>query len=191
VAARLQQRFNQITDYECVMKTETRAGSKVETATFHVWFRKPALFRLRVLQGRQRGSELVVPADGTLRGRRGGLLRAFSRRLNRSDPSLRSLRGQPAWELDMGSFLRAIRDRMAQQGSSAELRAGPGDHRLLLEVRYRPSGGGGPLRDVWSLDDQNWLLVSGDVFEGTQRVDHFEISDLKIDRGLAESFFHF
>src|SRR5947208_5705589 len=97
ISDRLRERFARITDYECVMRTETRAGSRKEAAAFQVWYRKPGLFRLRVLKGRHHGSELALGTDGTLRGRRGGLLRPFSRRLSRSDPSLRSLRGQPAW----------------------------------------------------------------------------------------------
>jgi outer membrane lipoprotein-sorting protein len=192
VAAKLRQRFEQISDYQCVIKTETRAGTRVEAAQFRVWYRKPGLFRLRVLRGRHRGSELLVQADGTLRGRRGGLLRPFSRRLSRSDSSLRSLRGQPAWELDFGSFLRVMRQRMTQPGSTSTVReAEVGGPNLLLEVNYRPSAGSHPLRDVWIIDPRTWLLVGGDVFDGAQRVDHFEISDLKVDRGLPESFFHF
>jgi outer membrane lipoprotein-sorting protein len=192
VAQRLQQRFDQLSDYECVMKTETRAGTRVEAATFRVWYRRPGLFRLRVLQGRQRGSELVVESDGTLRGRRGGLLRPFSRRLSRSDPSLRSLRGQPAWELDMGSFLRSMRQRMEQPASSAILQEPQsGARESRLEVRYRASGEGPTLRDVWVFDPSTWLLVAGDVFDGEERVDHFEISEFKIDTGLKESLFRF
>jgi outer membrane lipoprotein-sorting protein len=192
VAEKLQQRFDQLTDYEAVMNTETRSGSRVETARFHVWYRIPGLFRLRVLRGRQRGSELLVEADGTLRGRRGGLLRPFSRRLSRSDPSLRSLRGQPAWELDLGSFLRAMRQRMGQPGSSSSIRkASPDGPKLSLEVRYRSPTDGHALRDVWTIDPRTWLLVGGEVYDGEQRVDRFEITDLKTDRGLPLAMFHF
>src|SRR5262245_50726656 len=129
VAKRLQTRFEQMTDYECVLQTETRAAGKVEAGTFRVWYRRPGLLRLRVLKGRRKGSELVLGPDGVLRGRRGGLLKPFSRRLSRSDPSLRSLRGQPAWELDFGSFLRAMRERMALPGSKSTFRS-DGDTRL-------------------------------------------------------------
>jgi outer membrane lipoprotein-sorting protein len=192
VADRLQARFALVTDYECVMRTETRAGTRVEAATFRTWYRKPDLFRLRVLKGRHQGSELVRGTDGSLRGRRGGLLRPFSRRLSRSDPSLRSLRGQPAWELDLGSFLRAMRRRMALPGSLSTVKEpGPDGRDLTLEVQYKAPEGDHSLRDVWSIDPQSWLLVSGDVYDDTQRVDHFEISDLRLDRGLTESWFHF
>jgi outer membrane lipoprotein-sorting protein len=192
VAEKLQQRFDQLTDYEAVMNTETRSGARVDAARFHVWFRKPALFRLRVLKGRQRGSELVVEADGSLRGRRGGLLRPFSRRLSRSDPSLRSLRGQPAWELDLGSFLRAMRERMSQAGSSSTVRKpAPDGPSLSLEVRYRSLADGHPLRDVWTIDPRTWLLVGGEVYDGEQRVDRFEITDFMPDRGLPLSMFRF
>jgi outer membrane lipoprotein-sorting protein len=192
VSAKLQQRFEQLTDYEAVMNTETRSGARIEAARFHVWYRKPGLFRLRVLRGRQRGSELLVEADGTLRGRRGGLLRPFSRQLSRSDPSLRSLRGQPAWELDLGSFLRAMRKRMAQAGSSsAVLKPAPSEPDLRLEVRYQSPADGHPLRDVWIIDPRTWLLVGGEVYDGEQRVDRFEITDFKPDRRLPLSMFRF
>src|SRR5438046_125331 len=91
VAARLQERFHQMQDYQCVMQSETRAGTKVEGLTLRIWYRRPGLLRLRVLQGRHHGSELLLGADGVLRGHRGGLLRSFSKRLDRSDPTLHSL----------------------------------------------------------------------------------------------------
>jgi hypothetical protein len=192
VAVRLQSRFEQLTDYNCLLKTETHAGSKVETATFHLWYRRPGLLRLRVLQGRRKGSELVLAADGTLHGRRGGLLKPFSRRLSRTDPSLRSLRGQPAWELDFGSFLRAMRDRMALPGSAAVIHEPTAtEPHLLLEVRYRPPGSDRFLRDVWAVDLGEWLLAWGDVFDGQTRVDHVEFSQIRVDQGTKASWFRF
>jgi outer membrane lipoprotein-sorting protein len=192
VAARLQQRFDRVQDYDCLLHTETRAGTRVEVAAFHLWYRKPGLLRLRVLRGRHHGSELLLGADGVLRGRRGGLLRPFSRRLDRSDASLRSLRGQPAWELDFGSFLRAMRERMALPGSTATVQMPTAaEPHLLLEVRYRPAGATGFLRDVWSIDPSQWLLAGGDVFDGDTRVDHIRFSDVQLNTGLKESWFRF
>jgi hypothetical protein len=192
VAERLQQRFDRMQDYVCLIQSETRAATRVEAMTFRLWFRKPRLLRLRVLHGRREGSELIVDTSGVLRGRRGGILRPFSRRLDRSDPSLRSLRGQPAWELDFGSFLLAMRARMALSGSvSTVSRATGSDPHLYLEVRYRPSPSDHPLRDVWGIDPREWLLTSGDVFDGEVRVDHIEISEIHVDTGIKESWFHF
>jgi hypothetical protein len=192
VAERLQARFERLADYECVMRTETRAAGKVEAGTFRFWYRKPGLLRLRVLKGRRKGSELVLGADGVLRGRKGGLLKPFSRRLSRSDSSLRSLRGQPAWELDFGSFLRAMRERLALPGSSASLKAGsPQEPLITLEVLYRPPGSSTRLRDVWVVDPREWLLVSGDVFDGETRVDHIQFAEIRPDRGLSEDWFRF
>jgi hypothetical protein len=192
VANSLQSRFERLTDYDCLLKTETHAGSKIEAMTFHLWYRRPGLLRLRVLQGRHKGSELVLGPDGTLRGRRGGLLKPFTRRLSRNDPSLRSLRGQPAWELDFGSFLRAMRERMALPGSTAVVHVPTAtESHLLLEVRYPPEGSDRFLRDLWAVDEGEWLLASGDVFDGETRVDHVEFSQIRVDQGTPESWFHF
>ncbi len=192
VVERLQQRFSRIHDYECVIHSETRYGARVEAMAFRLWYRTPGLLRLRVLRGRHQGSELLLDARGVLRGRRGGLLKPFSRRLDRSDSSLRSLRGQPAWELDFGSFLRAMRERMTLPGSVSTVRPATGvDPRLILEVRYRPVADAHLLRDVWAIDPGEWLLSSGDVYDGTTRVDHVEFSELRLDAGLKESWFRF
>ena len=192
VAQRLQGRFDRIRDYECVIRTETHAGSRVEAAAFRLWYRKPGLLRLRVLRGRRQGSELVVGSDGVLRGRRGGLLRPFSRRLDRSDPALRSLRGQPAWELDFGSFLRAMHERMALPDSTAIVRMpAAAEPHLRLEVRYRPPGAAHFLRDIWFIDPALWLIAAGDVFDGDTRVDHIEFSAIRVDTGLPEGGFRF
>src|SRR3712207_849069 len=81
IAERLQARFEQMDECECVRRTETRRAGRVEAGAPRLWFRRPGLLRLRVLKGRRRGSELVLGPDGALRGRRGGLLKPFTRRL--------------------------------------------------------------------------------------------------------------
>jgi hypothetical protein len=81
---------------------------------------------------------------------------------------------------------------MALPGSSAGVRMpAAGEPHLLLEVRYRPAGASGFLRDVWSIDPAEWLLASGDVFDGDNRVDHIEFSNIHLDTGLKESWFRF
>jgi hypothetical protein len=210
IAARLQERFHQMQDYQCVMRSETRAGTKADALTLRIWYRRPGLLRLRVLRGRHRGSELLLGGDGVLHGRRGGLLRPFSERLDRSDPSLRSLRGLPAWEVDFGSFLHSMEQRISQPDSSKAVHEAAGPT-LVVEVEYdaiqtdtrdgahsQPdsSASSAPLhhtrlRDVWTVNPKDWLLVSGDVYDGTERVDHFEFSEVQVDTGLKESWFRF
>ncbi len=192
VAARLQSRFEHLADYECLLRTESRADGKVEAGVFRLWFRRPGMVRLRVLKGRRQGSELVLQADGTLRGRRGGLLRPFSRRLDRADRSLRGLRGQPAWELDFGSFLRAQRERLALPGTTAVVHPATGvDPTVRLEVRYRPPGAASALRDVWTINPSEWLLTSADIFDGETRVDHVEFTEVRLNTGLKDDWFRF
>ena len=74
--------------------------------------------------------------------------------------------------------------RMALPGSTIVVREPTAaEPHLLLEVRYRPDGSDRFLRDVWAVDEKEWLLSSGDVFDGDVRVDHVQFTQVRVDQG--------
>ena len=99
---------------------------------------------------------------------------------------------------------RAARDALASLSANLPPAPDSFEHGAQYRVRLTrsvPAGAGGSapsppirpirLRDVWMIDPVNWLLDSGDIFEGDERVDHFEFSEIRIDAGLKESWFRF
>src|SRR3954453_18667730 len=74
VVSRLESHFAGVKDYECIMDEEEHNGSETTSGTYHIWFMKPDLFKLKVEQGRHRGSEIALTPSGKVRARPGGAL---------------------------------------------------------------------------------------------------------------------
>lgn len=188
VLALAERRFQSVTDYQCVADAETRLGNKTSAGTYQVWFKKPAMLRTRVLRGNHRGSEVAMDREGQVRGRKGGILKAFVVRLSADDKRLRNLRGVPVTELDWGSFYRKCRERSTRPGARMTLapRASPD---LPYEVVVTYPTEGNRMREVYRIDPKLHVLVEGDIFENEVRVDHIAFREIQLDTGLSDGTF--
>jgi hypothetical protein len=136
--------------------------------------------------GRGRGSEAVWDAQGSVRARKGGLLKAFAVTLRPDDPRVRSLRGTPFWEVAYPRFLKDLRDRLMQPAATCEVspdRERPG---LLQLLAQRPG-----TRERYWIDSRQMFVVAGERFEGDERVYRFAVSDIRENVGLGPGFFAF
>lgn len=190
LVSRVEARLTRVTDYECVMESEIRRGKKSTSGTYHIWFRRPELFRLKVLRGRHSGSQLVLTRGGDVRARPGGLLgRVIAQRMDRNNSRLRSPRGGYPWDASFDSLLAQLK-RQLQQSDRSEVRAGknpPGS--LELEVEYREPGLEGRVRDVWLVDGRDGMILGRDSFENGVLAERMRFRDYRENPGIPERFF--
>ena len=174
-------------DYEFLVDTDCRVGSKSEARSFRVWFKQPGMLRVKVLRGRSRGSEVVIASDGGIRGRKAGLLKSFVTRLDADDSRLRNLRGIPVSEFLWSTFYGRFRERAALPGARMTLlpRQNGGPHEIQLVY----SDQGRSMREVVRVDPDTWFLQEHEVYDGTTRVDHAVFHGWKTNAGLREAFF--
>jgi hypothetical protein len=174
-------------DYRYDVTCYERQGEQQEERRYRFYVKGTRLVRVRVLQGRGKGSEAVLDAQGRVRARKGGLLKAFVRTLRPDDPRVCSLRGTSFWEAACPHFLQALRLRLTQPGTECELGPDPEQPALLLVGVHRP----GALRERYWIDPQGLHLIQGELFEGGLLVHRFAISDIRENVGLSDSFFSF
>jgi outer membrane lipoprotein-sorting protein len=188
VVSRAEQQFAGLTDYECLSEMEAHQGERQESGRYHLWFKKPRMLRVRVTGGRNRGSEVAIDSGGAIRGRKGGLLKPFVMRLKPTDRRLKSIRGVPVTEFYWGAFYEKLRRRASLAGAQ-----------LSLEPHLRPEApfevvltyrdAGKSMREVYGIDPRLWVMVEGEVFEDGTRVDHVTFQDIRLNTGVAESWF--
>jgi outer membrane lipoprotein-sorting protein len=187
VIHRAEERFRQLTDYDCLADTDSRAGKKTASGTYHLWFKKPEMVRIRVIQGGHRGSEVAVDRDGKVRGREGGLLKPFVVGLSKTDGRLQSIRGVSITQLDWGTFYHGYHEAAAHAGAHVTL-APPGSSGAYdVTVTYAQDGK--RMREVYRVDSARWVLLEANVFEDEVRVDHILFRDIKLDTGLEDRWF--
>lgn len=187
VAERLEQRFQGVTEYEVVMEGDIRGKKDHATGVYRIWRRKPDRFRVRVEQGDHRGSEIALSGEGGVRAKPGGFLKKLvTTSMSREDRRLRTPRGKYPWDSCLERQYQLLRERL-QLSKDAHLRPAGGDHRVELELTYRDSAQGGAMREVWTVDTQEWLLVALDIFEDGKQVERIRYRDFRLNPGLKET----
>jgi outer membrane lipoprotein-sorting protein len=184
---RLLDHLGQCRDYQFRVTAYERQGDQEEERTFRLFVKEERLVRIQVLAGRGKGSEAVLDAQGRVRGRKRGLLKTFATTLKPDDRRIRSLRGQPFWELACHHFLKELRARVAQPGTACEVEwegEPPGLARLVLQ--RAPA-----TRETYWVDLGQIHVLRGEDLESGRLVQRFAVSEVKENAGLSDAFFCF
>jgi hypothetical protein len=188
VIARGEERFRRLQDYQCQVDLEVKSGEKVVAGSGQFWFKQPRMLRVRVTRGPGKGSELAVDSLGQIQGRKRGLLSFVVKRLQASDRRLHTIRGTSMLELDWGAFF--LRYRAAALRPDAVIRLAPHlnpGSPYQVVVTYADLGKS--VREVYSLDPHQWVIVEGALYEDGVLVEHVVFRDIKFDTGMAEGWF--
>jgi outer membrane lipoprotein-sorting protein len=188
ILQRVDRQFGTLRDYECLVDTDCRAGSKQESRSFRLWYKQPGMLRARVLRGRSSGSEVVITSDGTIRGRKGGLLKPIVVRLSPDDGRIRNLRGIPISEFLWNVFYHRYSERAALPGARMILLPRQ-DSAAPYEISLTYSDQGRPMREVLRVDPAGWFLRELEIFDGSACVDRAVFHDWKMNPGLKDNWF--
>lgn len=189
VIARGEERFRRLQDYDCMVDVEMKQGGEVEAGSGQFWFKQPRMLKVRITQGAGKGSEVAIDSLGEIRGRKRGLLSFIVKRLKASDRRLHTIRGTSMLELDWGSFFLRYHAAALRPDALITLAPHPDPGSPYRVVVTYPDLGKS-VREIYSLDPQRWLMIEGEVDEDNARVEHVIFRDIKLDTGLADSFFH-
>jgi hypothetical protein len=184
---RLEERMSQCRDYQYLVNSFERKGDQKENRSYRLFVKDARQVRVKVTDGRGKGSEAALDAKGRLRGRKGGLLKPFVQTLKPDDSRIRSLRGTPFWDCACHNFLKELRARATQPGARCAVEPDKEQPGQLLLVVDRA---GGTHERYW-IDTHQMHVVKGEVFEGDLLIQEFCIHDLKENVGLNDDFFSF
>jgi hypothetical protein len=184
---RLQERIAGCHDYQYDVESYERLGVREERRNYRLFVKDCRLVRIKVTAGRGNGSEAAMTADGKIRGRKGGILKAFDRSLKPDDQRVRSLRGIPFWDAAAHNYLQALRDRMSRPHAQCTVEAAsdpPGSLRLVVRQAS------GDWEQYW-IETPEMRVVRGEVFEAGRMVVRYVIRHVRENVGLTEKFFSF
>lgn len=104
-------KWESIQTYECEYTTFQKKGKESEEVTYHVYFKKPLWTRLKVLKGKNKGSEAMYnPEKNEVRGRKGGLLRGIVLTLKPDDKKVTSVLGFKTYDAGIsGIYIRFMK----------------------------------------------------------------------------------
>ena len=184
---KLQEHVAHCQDFQYDVTCYERKGKQQEERSCRFFVKGDRLVRVRVLEGRGKGSEAVMNAEGRVRARKSGLFHPFVRTLRPDDPRIRSLRGSPFWEAACPNFLKALRLRVTQPENECDMAPDPEQPALSVMTLHGPGG----VQERYWFDAQGMHLIKGLEFEGDLLIHRFAIANIRENVGLSDSFFSF
>jgi outer membrane lipoprotein-sorting protein len=183
-----EERFRILQDYNCLVELEAKQGTRVQTGACEFWFKQPRMLRVKVIRGSGKGSEVTVDDAGQIRGHKGGLFKSVIRRMQASDPRLLTIHGSSMMGLDWGSFF--LKYHAAALRPAVRIALAPHeDPNSPYQVQLSYPDRGMRVREVYSLDPHQWIIVEGAVYEDDTRVEHVTFQEIKLDTGLNDGWF--
>lgn len=183
-----EERFRALTDYQCNVDIVTKLGPDLQAGSGQFWFKQPRMLRVRILDGPGKGSEVAVDSGGQIRGRKRGILSFVVKKLKASDRRLSTIRGTSMLELDWGSFFLRYHAAALRPDAVITLEAHPDSNSANRVVITYPDLGKS-MREIYSLDPQEWVIVEGALWEDGVLVEHVVFRDIRLNPGLTDSFF--
>jgi outer membrane lipoprotein-sorting protein len=182
---RIQARLAGCKDYQYQVSCYERKGTTEERRCYRLFVKDGRLVRITVLAGRGKGSEAALDAQGQIHGHKGGLLKSFSKTLRADDPRICSLRGTPFWEAAAHNYLSRLARRMLEPEAKCETSETETSGCLRIALIRNNC------REQYWIDTRQLLLTKGEIYEGNQLVEQFEIDSVRENVGLTDKFFTF
>jgi hypothetical protein len=123
--------YESLRSYKCRLKLHLTKGDDVQDKQYVFYYQKPNLVRMYVEAGKEEGSTVILREDGTIRGRREGLLSIFPITLEPEDRRLFSLWDRHFTKSDCGTILEETMDKL-DECSSFRVEVIRGGEQLLI-----------------------------------------------------------
>lgn len=126
------QRCRSLDSYRCHLTLHLTRGDRVQNSEYVFSYKKPNLVRMEVKNGKDKGSTVILRADGRIRGRREGLLSVFPITLRPDDDRLYDLWNRSFRDSDWVTLLRETGERLKDTNSACTQIVDDGQKILLV-----------------------------------------------------------
>lgn len=182
--AKLTTAWNSVTSYQCTIIGHEEEGSAVQDRVYRYYFEKPFDTRADIVAGDGRGSVGVWRGGDSVRGHRGGFLRAIKLNVNLHSRLATTLRGTTFAQTNIGAILAHIRSLPLQS-----MRVSADQRGAVLNVALSdPKLYGGVTKELYHFGP-NYLPVDYEQFEGSRLVVRVAYSDMQLHVSFPKSLF--
>lgn len=182
LVGQMKQSFQSLRDYSCQTYTISFKNGKSKLDSHKYYFKKPALIRLEVTAGDDKGAVAILNAKGKVRAKAGGILGLFTITMEPDDRRLQDRDGSRFVDSHFGGTIADI-ERAINSGNATVTEFYQGRRLYRLEIE-RPAK-----RDIILIDPQLMLPVEWQSVRQGRTDSKTEWRDLKVDTGLQDSIF--
>ncbi len=171
--------------YRCKLTLDLTRGKQAEHSEYYLYFKKPGLLRMYVIEGQTKGHSVLLRGDGTIRGRREGLFSVFPVTLRPDDTRLFDLWGRNFIHSDWVTLLKETESRMDDFPCS-HVKAVNGGARLLIVME----GSDGYCEKTW-LDSHLLTLLRKEILRPNGDSLTAEWTEIEYNPVFRNGFFDF
>lgn len=173
--------------YRYIMTSENWKGKRHEKKTLRFQFKKPNLIRTDVLEGKKRGSTVILNKEDKVRGRNSWGLR---KTMKPTDKRLRSIRGSTFMQASLSDKLKRLKEHILERGCiagvSEEEYTGRPAYRLHID--HQDEDDPVTAEDIW-FDKETYVTLKNLKYEDDNKVADVTWKDFEINIPLDDSLF--
>lgn len=192
VVEAMERTLETINAYRCKLYVLSIRDAVQEERVFDYAFHRPKVIRMRILEGKDRGSVLVY-RDGKVQGHRGGWLAWAVRTYAPSHPEIVTVRGGRADQSDLLFIVEALRHAVDHHQLSlegVEPRDGQACYRLALQGYTEPLDADTRAGRFW-IEQERVVIGAYEIYDGTGRLIYQQRHEaLELNPPLAEGAFN-
>lgn len=180
----------ELKDYSCTLDTKVQRGAKASHDILQYSFKKPMLWRSKVLEGADKGSSVARGPEGKIRANAGGVLGLVTVTMGEEDDRLKDPRGASLVHAHWGGQLALFR-HWADLGWRYERLADEeiqGEPCYVLRAQGKPDAAGSYCMIMW-FEKKTLAIRASKIWDGEILADDTVYRDVKIDQGLGDDAF--
>lgn len=185
--AELESAVYRMDTYSCVMASEYWRGSLHEKKKTLFQFKKPNLMRMDVLEGKKKGSAVVLDRKGRIRGRNSW---GLSKTLKPTDGRIKNIRGDAFMQASLLNKLERLKEHILERGCDAVLTEEKfgGVLAYRLHIGHRDTDGLVTAEDIL-FDKKTYATLKNLKYEGKVKVSDIIWERFEINPPLDDSLF--
>lgn len=183
----LEDAINKMDTYQVIKESENWKGDKHVKKVTMFRFKKPNLMRTNVLEGKKKGSVVLLNKEGKIRGKN---RIGFRKTLKPTDKRLRNIRGYTFMNSSLSDKVRRLKKHILETGCKAVLTEEEymGKHAYRLHIDHIDTDDAVTDEDLW-FDRETLIMLKNLKYENEQKVTDITFRDFEINIPLDDALF--
>jgi len=178
---------NNMDTYRFVMLSENWKGKRYKKNLVEFRFKKPNLMRTDVLEGRKKGSTVLLNKEGKIRGRNSW---GFKRTLKPTDKRLKNMRGSTFMNASLLDKTARLKKHILETGCEASVREEEYAGKLTYHLNIDHKDADSPIttEDIW-FSKTDYTILRNIKYESTSKVADTTWQTIEINIPLEDDLF--
>jgi len=182
--------WDALQDYHCQIRSWNKLEGTEDLKILDFKFKKPQLARSLVVKGINEGSTVTRDGEGTMHGKKGGVLGLVVLTLKEDDNRIRNLRGKKFYQADWGTMLTEFGNEIARGWTLTRQPDEPFKESMCYVIQVDGKDENSAVtQDKFWIDQTTHIIRCRTQNEGDLKVNDAQYTDIELNPGLTDDLF--